>query len=98
MAGRLQVTLCALICRQGDKQGGHLLLWGGHLGDMHPGASSPERQPAGHRVRFSQCLPAAQMFMKHSKSTKVARGLLRGLQSALTRLRGGHSMRAEAAH
>ena len=62
VAGRLQVTLCALICRQGDKQGGHLLFWGGHLGDLHPGAPSPEGQPAGHRVRFSQCLPAGHMF------------------------------------
>ena len=48
VSGRVQVTLCVPMCRQGDEQGGHLLFWGGHLGDLHPGASSPERQPAGH--------------------------------------------------
>ena len=57
VAGTLQLTLCAPLCRQGNEQGGHLFFWGGHLGDLHPGASSPERQPARHRVRLLQCLP-----------------------------------------
>ena len=91
------LTLCAPLCRQGDEQGGHLFFWGGHLGDLHPGAPSPERQPAGHRVRFSQSLPflhclPAEEFQEYHRCLRSSAGLAERFDEA----KRGHGVRARS--
>ena len=98
VADRVQVTLCVPICRQGDEQGGHLFFWGGHLGDLHPGASSPERQPAGHRVRFLQCLPSGQIFRRIPRVLLSFQNSCGARGARFDEAKRGHGARARAVH